>query len=485
MKFPLKYKAALLILTIVLMTSVVATFVSSKIIKNIGQESYTRQAVHLADTIAVSIDGDQVRELRDAVLAVYNTTSEKVYSDRWGEPEFDFYLARYSAIEGMDAYTSLREYLRRIQDVNDAESIYVTWLDVDAKTILYLVDAAEEDACLPGVCDQFFYEDDEILQNPERGFLPTVSDSEEYGWLVATSKAIHDSTGELVGFACVDVSMNEIVAEQRSFVQKIAFTLLCITVVAGGMGIFLVDWFLVRPINILSDAAERYTSGEEGERLQKIAELSIHTKDEVEALAHSLAHMEHDINEHIAKLLATTQALVSTQAEVEQANRLAGIDALTKVRNKRSYDQHAESLNESIRAGSARFCLTMIDLNDLKKMNDTYGHEKGDISINTLCRLICKTFKHSPVFRIGGDEFVVIQEGEDYNNADTLIADLTANLQELNDNDTLPPWERINAAIGCARYDPAKDTDIETVFERADAAMYACKRMMKENCKSG
>ena len=69
-KFPLKYKAALLILVIVLLTSVVATVVSSRIIKEIGEENFTRQAVHLADTIAVSIDGDAVREVRDAVKAV-------------------------------------------------------------------------------------------------------------------------------------------------------------------------------------------------------------------------------------------------------------------------------------------------------------------------------------------------------------------------------------------------------------------------------
>ena len=156
MKFPLKYKAVLLILTIVVMTSVVATVVSSRIIENIGQESYTRQAVHLADTIAVSVNGDQVRELRDAVLAIYNATADKVYSDRWGEPEFDDYLARYAGIEKMEAYTSLREHLRRVQGVNDAQSVYITWLDEDAKTILYLVDAAEEDACPLGVCDRFF-----------------------------------------------------------------------------------------------------------------------------------------------------------------------------------------------------------------------------------------------------------------------------------------------------------------------------------------
>jgi GGDEF domain-containing protein len=54
----------------------------------------------------------------------------------------------------------------------------------------------------------------------------------------------------------------------------------------------------------------------------------------------------------------------------------------------------------------------MFDLNDLKHINDRYGHERGDEYIVNCCRLICQVFKHSPVFRIGGDEFVALLRGE-------------------------------------------------------------------------
>lgn len=479
MKFPLKHKATLLILAIVLATSVVATAISSKMIQNIGQENVTQQAVHLADTIAVSINADQVAQVHDAVKAIYDATEDQVLSNRWGEPEFDAYLARFSDVAEMDAYTSLREQLRRVHDVNNVLSIYITYVDVPTRTIIYLVDASEEDCCPPGVCDPFFYEDEEILKNPDRGFLPNITNTPEYGWLVATGAPIHTSDGELVGYACVDVSMEEVVAEQRNFMRTVALALLALAIVASGVGIWLVDWFLVRPINILSDAAERYTSGEEDTQLRRFASLSIHTRDEVEALAHSMARMEQDINEHIANLLATTEALVSTQAQADKMNQLASIDALTKVRNKRSYDQEAKRLDQLIHAGEARFCLLMIDLNDLKKMNDTYGHDKGDVSINTLCHLVCNVFKHSPVFRIGGDEFVAILEKEDYDNVDGLIAQFNSEVERLRKDDTLQPWERITAAIGCARFDPARDADTEAVFQRADAAMYERKKWMK------
>lgn len=122
----------------------------------------------------------------------------------------------------------------------------------------------------------------------------------------------------------------------------------------------------------------------------------------------------------------------------------------------------------------------MIDLNDLKMMNDSYGHDKGDISINTLCHVVCSVFKHSPVFRIGGDEFVAILENEDYENADALVARFDAEVEKVHQDDSLPPWKRITAAIGCARFDPAADADTEAVFKRADAAMYERKKKMKE-----
>lgn len=93
-------------------------------------------------------------------------------------------------------------------------------------------------------------------------------------------------------------------------------------------------------------------------------------------------------------------------------------------------------------------CMSL-DLNFLKVINDTYGHEKGDISIKTICRIVCNVFDHSPVFRVGGDEFVVILMNEDLNN------------------------------VGYAVYEKGVDNTADDVFERADANMYADKAAQK------
>ncbi len=479
MKFPLKYKAALLILAIVLVTSVVATMVSSNITQNTEEQHYIHKAVNLANTVAVSVDAEKVRQVRQAVWEIYEPAEPKVLSDSWGEPEFDAYVERFSSVESLPAYQSLLEQLRQVRAVNDVLSVYLIAVDTARKCVVYLADGSEDVFCPPGVADPFYGDDANVLTDPDGGFAPTVTDTEEYGWLAATGRPVYAADGELIAYACVDVSMEAIVASQQNFIRTIALALLGLAVIASVIGIFLVDRFLVRPINILSNAAQRYTSEDEGSQLHRFSALSIHTRDEVEALAHSMARMEQDINRHIANLLAATQALASTQAQAQQMDRLASIDALTKVRNKRGYDQEAKRLDLAIQGGEARFCVLMIDLNDLKNVNDTYGHDKGDAAINALCRMVCRIFQHSPVFRIGGDEFVAILEHEDYEHADELIARFNGEVERVRQDSSLPPWQRITAALGCGRFEPGTDSSFEAVFHRADAAMYQRKKQMK------
>ena len=130
------------------------------------------------------------------------------------------------------------------------------------------------------------------------------------------------------------------------------------------------------------------------------------------------------------------------------------------------------------KGGVSAFGIAMIDLNDLKKINDTYGHDKGNLAIQQLCGLICNTFKHSPVFRIGGDEFAVVLEGHDLENAAALADSLVAEVKRRGADKSLDPWDRITA-IGYATYDPARDANVEAVFKRADETMYAVKKRMK------
>ena len=93
------------------------------------------------------------------------------------------------------------------------------------------------------------------------------------------------------------------------------------------------------------------------------------------------------------------------------------------------------------------FAVAVFDINDLKQVNDLYGHQAGDKYIKDGCAIICNTFKHSPVFRIGGDEFAVVIQGSDYKNIDSIMQDFhVANLQRKNDGDVV-------IAAGAAKFD--------------------------------
>ena len=133
--------------------------------------------------------------------------------------------------------------------------------------------------------------------------------------------------------------------------------------------------------------------------------------------------------------------------------------------------------------GVARFGLVMIDLNNLKEINDEFGHDKGDIAITGIAELICHEFSHSPDYRVGGDEFVVLVERYDYDNVNSIIRRIRDRQKELKNDESIEMWGKMRAAIGVAIYDEVNDRSIMEVFKRADDSMYQNKKKMKEQDK--
>ncbi|MBQ3790726.1 MAG: GGDEF domain-containing protein [Lachnospiraceae bacterium] len=201
--------------------------------------------------------------------------------------------------------------------------------------------------------------------------------------------------------------------------------------------------------------------------------------DEISSLGSQAASMIHELDDHMKTLVETTRELSRTKREANAMQALANRDALTGIRNKTAYDNEIKRLEWRRQEGFSEFGIGMIDLNFLKRINDTYGHEQGNMAIRKLCRLTCTVFEHSPVFRIGGDEFAVILENRDYRNVDLLIQDFNDSLEEMAADVNLEIWERISASIGYAMYDETIDKSVDDVFRRADHAMYERKAEMK------
>ena len=162
------------------------------------------------------------------------------------------------------------------------------------------------------------------------------------------------------------------------------------------------------------------------------------------------------------------------EEELGAAKQMAYTDSLTGVKNTHAYVEKEKLVDERIAEREIdEFGVVVFDLNDLKKVNDTKGHEAGDDYIRKACHYICVTFKHSPVYRVGGDEFVAFLEGEDYQNRKKLLAAFETQIEE-----NLHRGEFVIAS-GLAVFRPGYDNSYRRVFERADQRMYDRKGSLK------
>lgn len=162
----------------------------------------------------------------------------------------------------------------------------------------------------------------------------------------------------------------------------------------------------------------------------------------------------------------------------ELSNRVF-VDALTSVRNKGGYDDYILHLKERIKKKDVvEFGICMFDCDNLKVINDKYGHEKGDVYLKTAAKAICEVFQHSPVFRIGGDEFTLILLNEDFKNRTELINLFKVNCNTVNEQ-AKNDWEQIHISIGLAISELSNMASVDDVFRKADQLMYENKRKRK------
>lgn len=181
-----------------------------------------------------------------------------------------------------------------------------------------------------------------------------------------------------------------------------------------------------------------------------------------------------DESNHIIIAVANVDSSKRMELAYQNALDMANRDSLTGVKNKRAYAQIEMDIDKQINSeDDIEFAVVVCDINCLKEVNDTQGHKAGDDFIKNACHMICESFTHSPVFRIGGDEFAVLLKGSDYNDRFRLMDQLGCKLDR-----SLSNGIRI-LACGISEYDPGEDIRLQDVFERADSLMYEDKKKCK------
>ena len=205
----------------------------------------------------------------------------------------------------------------------------------------------------------------------------------------------------------------------------------------------------IRPLAGMTEAAKRIASGDLN------VELSYESGNELGILVRSIREMASKLEGYVYR------------------------DKLTGLRNTAAYMSKGAELDERGKTDDGlRYGVIIFDANFLKKVNDQYGHESGNELIRHASKVICKVFAHSPVYRIGGDEFAAILEGQDYERRERLLMrfdeEAAAECFEVEGGNLL----NVSVARGLGVYEPGMD--FAAVAKLADAAMYEHKSVIKE-----
>ena len=252
----------------------------------------------------------------------------------------------------------------------------------------------------------------------------------------------------------ISASYDDIRQTRYNIAFKILFASILLALLFSSIVIFIVRR-IAHPLKNLTDASVKLSNGDYD------VEITHSNTYEIKLLSAAFENMALHLKEH-EKL----------------QHLLAYRDSLTGLRNTNSYKAWISDFEKEFEYNNPDYGVLMLDINYLKETNDKYGHDAGDKLILTAAHFISGIFKRSPVFRIGGDEFLVFLQNRDLDDLKELLLKFDTEIK----NESIVADEQnisISIAKGFARYDANKDLKFVDVFNRADDAMYENKRKMK------
>ena len=328
-----------------------------------------------------------------------------------------------------------------------------------------------------GVITEYAYPADVAAQYMARMDRdPTITyfrNDTEFGDIYTAIRPIFNSAGEPVAVLCGDIEINAIYGAAKRYALSAGLIALAFAALVLAAVSLWIERRIAGPIGKLQDAARGFE-----DKCRRRAEIEalvmddpdIHTGDEIEGLSDSIVSMVQDVQGYARDLQSYERRMAEQEKKLGEIGAMARQDAMTHVKNRYAYLELKATL-------APPFAVVIADLNGLKTVNDALGHDRGDDYIINCCDMICKVYKHSPVFRIGGDEFAVVLKNRDYDNRDALLRELRARIEASRADASKAPWERCSFAVGMSEC--AEGEKIEDAFARADQAMYEDKNRMK------
>ena len=189
-----------------------------------------------------------------------------------------------------------------------------------------------------------------------------------------------------------------------------------------------------------------------------------------------------DDNGNVIQMIEAALDVSDRKMLEEKLKSISITDELTGLLNRRGFMVMAEKLLTIATRNSKELFLLYTDLDNLKWINDLYGHQVGDAALADTAKLLEGTFRQSDIIaRIGGDEFTVLLTGETEFDSETAIARrFDQQIQSFNDK-TRAKYE-LSLSKGIVRYIPAAQSSLDDLLAQADKLMYE-EKMKKKNAK--
>ena len=154
---------------------------------------------------------------------------------------------------------------------------------------------------------------------------------------------------------------------------------------------------------------------------------------------------------------------------------LSLVDDLTGIYNRRGFSTLAQQELKKANRIKRGMLLLFADVDDLKKINDSLGHQEGDLALIETANILKETFREPDIIaRIGGDEFVVLAAETSADSADILTTRLKEHLKAGNKKGK--HRYKLSISMGIVQYNPEQPCSIDELLAQADKMMYEQKR---------
>jgi diguanylate cyclase (GGDEF)-like protein len=183
-----------------------------------------------------------------------------------------------------------------------------------------------------------------------------------------------------------------------------------------------------------------------------------------------------ELQRNLAQRVAELEQVLGELRQAQETLRTLSLtDDLTGLYNRRGFYTLAEQHLKSARRANRDASLIYADMDGLKSINDTHGHEEGSLALKKIADILRSTFRSSDIIaRIGGDEFVIFETYAGPNHAQSSVSRLKENLRRCN-AENAHPYE-LSLSIGIVESDLDDNSTVELLLTRGDKLMYEEKR---------